>query len=190
MEFIFIGIFGFIAMFLFDIFSMREQMTLKYFFGFLGVAIITVSTILILKLEEDLNFSNSVRISNFFMLIISFVLLIYSVFIEVGFKTTYSTDSKPKLVTNGTYALTRHPGVLWMFIVFINLFFVSGNYMILFGGIIWSIANTIYVVLQEKLIFIKIFDEYPKYQKETPMVIPTFKSIIITLKKIAGGRND
>lgn len=183
MEYIFIGLFGFIAMFLFDMFSMKSYITLKYLFGFSGIAIITVCTTLIILTEGDYSFSNSVKVGNFLFLVINSLLLVYSVFLEVGLKTTYSTDATPKLVTNGTYALTRHPGVLWLFLIFVNLFFVFGNSLILYTGITWSIMNIVYVIFQEKYIFKNIFQDYHLYQINTPMIIPNVKSIRTTIKK-------
>ena len=45
---------------------------------------------------------------------VSLILLIYSFFIEIPFNQTYAkTGSSNQLVTTGSYALVRHPGVIW-----------------------------------------------------------------------------
>jgi protein-S-isoprenylcysteine O-methyltransferase Ste14 len=43
---------------------------------------------------------------------------------------------------------------------------------------VWSGVDIIYVMLQERFIFIKMFgEEYREYQKEVPILIFTLKSI-------------
>lgn len=182
MEFIFIGIIGFISMLLFDIFSMIGKNALKYLFGIIGVAVIIISTGFILYEDIQIKFSGGVIISNFLFLIIFGCLLFYSLFFEVGVMSTYGKNNKPSLVTKGTYGLVRHPGVIWLLIVFINLYFIFGNELIIYTGITWTLVNVVYVYIQEKFIFEKIFIEYKEYKKVTPMIIPTFNSIKTTFK--------
>jgi protein-S-isoprenylcysteine O-methyltransferase Ste14 len=108
--------------------------------------------------------------------IVSLMLLIYSVFIEVGRKT-YKVENEHSLVTSGTYALTRHPGVLWMLLLYIFGAIFFQNLLAIYAALIWTLANIIYVTIQERFIFHKIFDNYDKYRETTPMILPNFQSI-------------
>lgn len=177
MVYIFIGVLGFVSLLLFDIYSLMNKNILKYFFGILGVALIIGATGLILYENIELKFSTVVIISNFLFLILFSGVLVYSLFIEVGLMTTYGKDNKPSLVRNGTYGLSRHPGVIWLFIVFVNFYFIFGNELIIYAAISWTVVNVIYVYIQEKFIFEKIFIDYVDYKKATPMIIPTINSI-------------
>lgn len=111
------------------------------------------------------------------MIIFFMGVLMYSIVIEVGVKT-YQADPEHRLVTTGTYALVRHPGVIWLLIIFLLTALYYANLYLLAAGLVWTAINICYVIIQEKMILEKIFTEYNRYKKETPMIIPSFKSII------------
>ena len=55
---------------------------------------------------------------------------------------------------------------------------MTGSKTLLFALPVWSAVDIIYIVLQERFIFIKMFgEEYREYQQEVPILIPTRKSI-------------
>ena len=83
-----------------------------------------------------------------------------------------------RLVTEGTYALCRHPGVLWLAGLLAGVFLASGSLWMLAALPLWVGLDVLYVVLQEKLYFVRIFGaEYRDYQREVPMLVPTSRSI-------------
>jgi protein-S-isoprenylcysteine O-methyltransferase Ste14 len=176
MEYILIGVLGFVFMLIFDVLSMRDNVLGKYFFAFAGLGMIVYSTIEIVNLSNYVFVLDVLTITSLVFAAVFAMLLVYSVFIEVG-TNTYQKHAEPKLVTNGTYCLSRHPGVIWLFLtlLFAALFFRNGY--LLFAAIIWTITNIVYIAIQEKLIFVKIFKNYDEYKKHTPMVIPNINSI-------------
>ena len=111
-------------------------------------------------------------------------LLIYSVFIEVG-GNTYKKFAEPQLVTDGTYSLVRHPGVIWLFLAYFFLAIFNENSYLLVTAITWTFANTIYVIIQEKYVLVRLFPNYDEYIKTTPMVIPNY----ISMKKFITTKN-
>lgn len=172
-----IGVFGFALLLVFDILSMHKKNYLKYLFGISGFSLIVLSSILIvINHSYFLNISSFFRLFSLIIAITSFLLLIYSVFIEVGRKT-YEVNNEHNLVTSGTYALTRHPGVLWMLLLYIFGAIFFQNLLAIYAALIWTFVNIIYVTIQERFIFHKIFDNYDKYRKTTPMILPNFESI-------------
>lgn len=175
--YLFIGAIGFVLLLVFDIFSLHQKNYWKYLFGISGFLMIFLSSILIvMHYSYFLEIKNVYRFMSLIFSLAFLILLIYSVFIEVG-KNTYQVENKPKLVTSGTYALSRHPGVLWMllFYIFGALFFQ--NLLAIYAALIWTFVNIIYVSIQERFIFHKLFDNYDKYRKSTPMILPTIESI-------------
>ncbi|AIO18924.1 hypothetical protein KQ51_01045 [Candidatus Izimaplasma bacterium HR1] len=176
MLYILIGAFGFIALLVFDLMSLKNQVFFKYFFAFLGLALIIFSTFELVSYNADLFINSYLRIASLLFAVIFMVLLVYSVFIEVG-GNSYQKFAEPKLVTNGTYSLVRHPGVIWLFLAYIFLALFSQNSYLLLSAIIWTTVNTIYVIVQEKYILVKIFPNYSEYIKSTPMVIPNYLSV-------------
>lgn len=171
-----LGICGFILLLLFDICSLTEKSVIKYFFGVSGFGLIIVSSAFLLRINSSITFSFSLRVFSLTIAILSLLLLIYSLFIEVG-KKTYQYKNESKLITTGTYALSRHPGVLWFLFVYLFGAIYFQNYFILYAGLIWTGINIIYVSIQERFIFTKLFDNYGSYIKTTPMFLPSSKSL-------------
>ncbi len=171
-----LGVLGFVMLLLFDICSLFEKSIVKYFFGVSGFSIIIISTVLIVRINSDITFSFSFRIISLTIAILALLLLIYSVFIEVG-KNTYQYKNKSRLITTGTYALSRHPGVLWFLFVYLFGAIYFQNYFVLYAGLTWTVINILYVSIQERYIFSKLFDNYGNYIQSTPMILPSYQSI-------------
>jgi protein-S-isoprenylcysteine O-methyltransferase Ste14 len=176
MGYILLGVFGFLCFLFFDYFSLKHYTILKYFCLISGIIVMVYSTFQLVSLNLTVNLPQMVRIVSLIFAIIFLLLTIYSVFIEVGI-STYKVQSNSELVTIGTYGLVRHPGVIWLFFMFLftSIYFESA--LLFLATIIWSIVNSLYVVIQEKFIFPKIFSNYSNYIQTTPMLIPNKKSI-------------
>lgn len=171
-----LGIIGFILLLLFDICSLCEKSIIKYFFGISGFGLIIISSIFLLNITSSVSFSYFSRIISLAIASFSLCLLVYSVFIEVG-KNTYQYRNKNELLTTGTYALSRHPGVLWFLFVYLFGAIYFQNSFLLYAGLIWTVINIIYVSIQERFIFTKLFQNYENYIQTTPMIIPSLQSI-------------
>lgn len=119
------------------------------------------------------------------LLPISLLLLCYSFFIEIPFTKTYArTGSGDQLVTTGSYALVRHPGVIWYFIFLLSMFLVTGSITLLVAAPIWLLLDIVYVVVQERFFFDTMFPGYRDYRRQTPMLLPTRKSIARSLRTL------
>jgi protein-S-isoprenylcysteine O-methyltransferase Ste14 len=176
MLFTMVGTLGFIGFLLFDIFSMKQKPILKYSSIVIGMFLIVWSTYQITQLPQSLFVPILTRYIALVLGLVFFGLLIYSVFIEVGIKT-YRKVSQHLLVTDGTYSLVRHPGVIWLFLFyfFFALFFMSNDLLI--TAFVWTFVNTVYIIIQERLILVKLFSDYESYSQTTPMVIPNIRSM-------------
>ena len=82
------------------------------------------------------------------------------------------------LVTTGTYALVRHPGVLWHLGLLAGLSALSGS-LTLVGAIpVWVGANILYTWIQDRHFLPRVYGEaYERYRRAVPMLIPTRRSI-------------
>lgn len=186
MEFVILGVVGFAMLFGSDLCGVRNNCIGRNFLAFFGVLFLFGSSIYILIIGQTIELSIATRIVSGFLTIVFLFLLVYSVGIEVNKKR----DEKDKLLTTGTYALTRHPGVIWFLLYYVFGALMFANMTILIAGIIWSFVNVIYVLLQEKVIFNKIFDNYDMYIKTTPMLFPTVKSVKRCVHTLNGGQNE
>ena len=112
------------------------------------------------------------------LLVASFLLLVYSLFLEIPFRqTSLAAGVGDKLVTTGTYALARHPGVLWLGLFMLALLWVSRSRWLLIAAPLWLALDVLLVWVQDRFYFPRMFPGYAQYQYETPMLIPTWKSI-------------
>jgi len=117
--------------------------------------------------------------------VISLCLLIYSLFIEIPFHSTYANKGVGnKLITTGTYALIRHPGVIWLALLYISLAIIFPSLILFLAVIVWLIMDIIWVTLEDRIFFPKMFPDYREYQQKTPFLIPTKQSISACLKTI------
>jgi len=120
------------------------------------------------------------------LLVISLCLLIYSLFIEIPFQSTYAKKGVGnKLITTGTYALVRHPGVLWLALLYISLALIFPSPILFLAAIVWLIMDIIWVAVEDRNFFPKMFPDYREYQQKTPFLIPTKQSISACLKTIS-----
>ena len=127
------------------------------------------------------------------LVVVAASLLAYSLFIELPFRGTYlGSGPGPSLQRTGTYALVRHPGVLWYALFLVALGLVSPSRLLLVAAPVWLMADVGWVLLQERLALLRTFPDYGDYQRETPMLLPTRRSLracIRTLPK-AGSRGS
>jgi protein-S-isoprenylcysteine O-methyltransferase Ste14 len=179
MIFIYLGIIAFIFMFLYDFYTLRNERRKKSFFGIIGLTLFICSAIMLIVFSTKIIFPIPIVILALLVSIISCFLLAYSLFLELPFTKTYANEKhNDGLVVTGTYALCRHPGVIWFGILFVSLFFLTGAILLIPATIIWTSADILYVYIQEKYIFPRMFNDYDAYIKATPMIIPDRQSII------------
>jgi protein-S-isoprenylcysteine O-methyltransferase Ste14 len=92
-----------------------------------------------------------------------------------------------KLVKTGTYALVRHPGVLWFGLFLLALVGVSRSKLLLIAAPLWFLLDVLWVWIQERFYFNQMFPGYEQYKRETPMLIPTRESIVRCVKTLRQG---
>ncbi len=111
------------------------------------------------------------------------LLLVYSLFIEIPFAATYARPGvSGQLRTEGTYALVRHPSVLWLGLAFAGLVLISRGRLLLIAAIVWLVLDAVCAWLQEVLFLRRAFPGYAAYQRTTPMLVPTWQSLARCLR--------
>ncbi len=138
-------------------------------------------------MSDRFNTPGFLTVLGWVLLPLSFGLLIYSLFIELSFLSTYVGDGRQQvLITTGTYALTRHPGLLWFGLLLLALLLASRSRELLLAAPVWFGLDLLWVVVQDRIIFTRVFDQYKVYQTVTPMLFPNYRSLkrcITTLGK-------
>lgn len=106
------------------------------------------------------------------------LLSVYSLGIELCFSRTYlRTAPAHALVDSGTYALTRHPGVLWLALFLVGLLFACRTHVLLLAAPIWLALDVGLAWWQDRFVFPQQFPEYARYRQNTPMLWPTRTSL-------------
>lgn len=117
MIYIFVGFVAFLLFFIYDLNSVIFKFKLLYGCFFAGFFLLASSTVGIIISWRSLIKIDVLRMVTFGILtLLFFLLLIYTLFFALPFKSTYiETETLNKVCRSGVYALCRHPGVLWFF---------------------------------------------------------------------------
>ncbi len=121
-----------------------------------------------------------------------FLLLVYSLFVEIPISKSYGNAERGRhVVRTGTYALVRHPGVLWFFFLTLSLVVVSGSRPLFAAVPVWTLLNIALVTVEDWIFFPMTFgSEYKRYRRSVPFLIPTPSSVHACLSTIfRGGGN-
>jgi len=161
-----------------DPIAIKKLPFLKPVVWILGMGIIVYSAIMTCLSPAKISLPIWTAWFGWIFLILAFLLLGYSLFINLPFRKTYiSSGVGDKLITTGFYALTRHPGVLWMVLLLIGLVLVSKSYLMLIAAPIFLLVDIVAVVVQDRFYFGRMFPDYTEYRRRTPMLVPNIKSL-------------
>jgi len=172
------GCLGFLVIHLFDIVSLKRLPGAKPFTWFLGSDLLLYALAMVCLRADKLPLPVWSTWLGWALLTISFLLFIYSLFINLPFRKTYiATGVGDKLIKSGLYALVRHPGVHWFILVLLSLILVSRSSLLLIATPIFILLDIVLVIAQDKFFFGRMFDGYDSYRQETPMLVPNRQSL-------------
>jgi len=178
MIYIMLGLCAFLALAVFEYASLKKITGLKQVMGVLAFALFGFS--LTIVCSSSPKFVLPMNLSGLGWLVSGLFgfLLVYSIFLEIPFSTTYlHSGAGDRLVTSGTYALSRHPGVMWFAFFLLGLLLATRSTLLLWAAPLWLAADILYVWAEEKLYLERVFAGYKEYQRETPMLVPSLRSI-------------
>lgn len=185
MIYIVIGIFGFLVLHLFDIVSLKRIPGAKPCIWILGSGLLAYSVIMMSLTPDKLLLPMWSTWLGWGLLPLAAFLKIYSLFINLPFRSTYVTTSVgDKLVTTGLYALVRYPWIHSFALILLSLILVSRSSLLLIASPILILLNILLAVVQDKFFFDRMFTGYDQYRKDTPMLLPNRKSISTCIRTI------
>lgn len=186
MDAVWLGALAFLIAFGFDLASMAHRTALKRVI--LVSACLLFLLALILALREPPLFPAPAWVvaAGILLTLLGMGLAVYSLVIELPARSTYVAPGAPsQLITTGTYALTRHPGVLWFAIFLTGLLIANRSLALLIAAPVWLGLDVLYVWLQDRYFFLRQFPDYAHYRTQTPMLIPDGNSIRRCLQTIS-----
>ena len=145
----------------------------------------------LLAAPEKLTLPLAVRIAGVVLSLPFLGLLVSSLFLEVSAGARrHEGNGKKRLVTTGTYALVRHPGVLWLFFLHVCLVGASASVPFFVALPFWTAANVLLALVQDRTSFPLLFGvEYREYRHRVPFLVPTAASIRRCLATAANRRS-
>jgi protein-S-isoprenylcysteine O-methyltransferase Ste14 len=183
--YIVLGLCAYPALAAFEYASLRGIGALKTLMGLVTVVLPTVSFWAILRHPEKFSAPVELVWLGVVLTVLSVGLWLYSMFFEIPFNETYvQAGHGDRLITHGTYALTRHPAVLWFGLMMLGLVLVTRSSLLRVGAPLWWLADVLYVWAEEKWFLSRVFPEYEVYQSTTPMLWPTRRSVRRFLRRI------
>ncbi len=188
---ILLGVLAFLIAFFFDLAAIKRIPYLKQIIGLVSVSLFGYSLLAACLAPVRLRLPEWLSRVGWLFLPVSVFLLVYSLFLEIPFRQTYAADGVgDKLVKTGTYALVRHPGVPWFALFLASLVLVSRSRLLLVAAPVWLFMDVLYVWIQERFYFTKMFPGYEQYKRETPMLIPNKESIARCVKTLSGVKSS
>ena len=182
-------LFGVIAFALYALYDLNSALWkktwLRCFFA-LGSVLIAFSTGMCLWKERASFLARSGLIYVWLLLIVAaacFILLVYSLFFALPFQKTYVQENAGAFVCDkGMYALCRHPGVLWLSLLYASLALAWNANAVWRIGILFTVLDFLYVCFQDRWTFMHTFVDYADYRERVPFLIPNRKSVTKALK--------
>ena len=185
MGYVLLGSMAFLFAFSFDLAALKGIAHLKQALGLAFTLLFSFALLMVCLQAERFPLPNWLSWVGWPLLVVSTCLLVYSIFLEIPFKQTYAMDGVgDKLVKTGTYALVRHPGVLWFGLFLLALIVISRSKLLLIAAPLWFSLDVLWVWIQDCFYFPRIFPGYEQYKRETPMLIPTRESIVKCVKTL------
>jgi protein-S-isoprenylcysteine O-methyltransferase Ste14 len=177
MIYVVLGGLGFLIIYLLDIVSIKRLRGLKPLTLLIGNGLVIFSIIMVCLSPDKLALPAWTGWLGWSLLPIALFMLVYSLFINLPFGKTYLASGVGSLITSGFYALVRHPGVHWFFLLMVALVLVSRASLLLIAAPIWVLLDVALVAIQDKYFFGKMFAGYDSYRRQTPMLIPNRRSL-------------
>ena len=185
MLYIIIGAIGFVVVHLFDLVALKRIPRLKPVIWCIGSGLLIYSLVMICRYPVKIMLPAWSTWLGWGMLAVSASLLIHSLFISLPFRKTYvDTGVGDKLVKTGLYALVRHPGIMWFPLFMLSLIPISRSSLLLIAAPTFIALDIVLVVIQDRLIFGRMFHGYDSYRLETPMLLPNRKSFGAFLRSL------
>ncbi len=178
MNYLVLGVLAHLTARVYDVIALRKLPMVKTVLWVVGWGLWSYS-LTMLSLEQDkLALPAWLGWLGWVLLVPSAVLMAYVLFISLPFRKIYlgrRLDGRP--VTAGFYKLVRHPWVLLYSFLLISLLLVSRSQLMLLAVPCFIILSVLAALVEDRLFFDRMFEGYKEYRRQTPMFIPTRRSL-------------
>ena len=187
MNYIILGVCAFLTTYFFDLAALKKSRFFKFVLGGVPIVLFIIALIGVCTYAARFHLPEWTLYLGYFLLLLAGYLMYLSLIREIHPQEAYLSESHGRqLVKTGTYALVRHPGVLWFTLFLLALLLISRSQILLLAAPIWIGMDILYILIQDRFYFPRMFPGYGQYRKETPLLIPTRKSLRRFLSTMTG----
>ena len=167
---------SFAALALYDYLQIVERPILTILFSIFGYTGVISSIIFLILSEKTGYFPTGGLFVFLWGLAAVFVLLLaYTTFFAFRFGgdgAEQKSGRNRKASAAGMYGLVRHPGFYWFTLLIIDLIVIFRTAQVLSGGMYLILLNFGLILLEDRVLFPRIFSNYRQYQEQVPFLIP------------------
>ena len=184
------NVIGYLWGILHDIAARRGTPRVKPFFMGAMVAGHATAVYRLLRYTPRLGVPGVLRAFAVVLAPLSWAAMFYSIFVEIPLRKAWIDQGHTdQLVTTGTYALARHPGVIWFTFALIFTALATRSKRLLLASPVMVAGDVGHVAFQDRYVLPEVFgDAYERYQRTTPFLVPTPRSVRRFIQTFPGSR--
>lgn len=159
-----LGLSGYILSGLYDVSIIHEKKLLRKiaFPGFFITAVPYVLFFFMVEIPHHI----AVTVPVILLIFVFSWLLIYSVLIEIP----RNNGGNSVLYDRGTYSFSRHPGFLWYTTINVLVAILFWDPGILLLCTLFTIFNFVLVIMEDRVLFPRMFSSYQEYRDTVPFL--------------------
>ena len=176
---------GYASIIAIDIPTLRNRRMAKLVTIITGVGALSAAYTLMVQGGPRLNLPKWSTWVGVVFLVAGGILVIYSAWLEIPLAVervarSSANDSREwtgNTFRGGTYALCRHPGLLWMTVCLTGLVLVTDLAPVAYLALGWFGLDLLVITVQDRVIFPNMLKGYTEYRQTTPFIIPNRNSV-------------
>jgi len=177
MESLAVGGIGFVMILLYDVAQINERNGFAWALSYIGYGAVLASIVFPLAHLRPAESPRTALVILGAIAVLGFALLVYSVLIEIPLalkKSRRTSSGRRQVVAVGTYSGVRHPGFLWFALCLsaLALLYRQRAMTEIAAGLI--LFDFLLVVIEDLVLFPRIFQDYEQYKKNVPFLVPRF----------------
>ena len=108
--------------------------------------------------------------------LICLLALVYILFIEIPLSPQFGRTEKREVITYGTYGIVRHPAFYPFLLNLLSLMLLTGSREFIINALYLVFLDFLLILIEDLIIFPRIFSNYYEYKKKVPFLLPGIKS--------------
>ncbi len=178
MAYLSLGILGFLVGYSTELAALSRGRFLKPAVWIVAFGLLISAMVMVSLDSNRVFFPHWLTLVGWAFLPITSLMMLYTLVLELPFHRTFvGSPSSNDLVTTGTFALVRHPTVIWYALILLSALLATRSFALLVAMPIWIAMDVVWVLLQERSSLARSFPQYSTYANVTPFLIPTRRSL-------------